>query len=738
MNKKALFTHTFNFTINPVIIENDKIKFHQDHIPLFGGPPTGEAGARGGLLRKTVQLKITNYSRNVNKSTVNVNNKLSGESRFIGKIYFLLLLLFSLLIQTGLAQPESGSIIRKETDNHGIETLLSRLRLNEKGLEQVKMSADNPENAAKELLKYYRARNSVKHPIDRNMKSEFLGNCATEKDFEIANDALKHIFVGQSAYPPHFCGEDIDWSTSPVPDKEWVWQLNRMSFWDAMGRAYWHTGDEKYAEEWCDQLIDWTNKNPNDNDHKYAWPSIEAGIRGYRWTGLFQRFIDSPSFTPDVLVAFLNSCYDHAEFLMTKYRTRSNWGLMEAEGMAFIAITFPEFKHAETWRNEAFRRLNNEINIQVYPDGHQRELAIGYHIGCIRWFLRTYNLAQMNGLSDAFPKSYLETIEKMCEVPMKLGLPDGTNAQFGDAWAGSPGQHKENFLEWAEMFDRDDFLYLATDGKEGEKPETTTFALKESGLYSMRSGWDKNAICLVLKCGPDGGGHCQPDNGTFELYAGGRTLMPDAGSYIYSGDPENRAWFRQTKVHQTLTLNGKNTKYAPKLLLWKPGDNLDILVVENAGYDSLTHRRSVFFVDKRYFIIVDEAIGKATGDVDLHFQFAPGDAVFDTKKYSVHSDFNDGWNVNVQTKKQKGLKLEEEKGQVSFLYTKKESRPAFRYRIQKESDEKEIQFVTLVIPYEKEIPKVKIKVMGKSKPGFPDLQLKVKENRKTRIIGYSL
>ena len=129
---------------------------------------------------------------------------------------------------------------------------------------------------------------------------------------------------------------------------------------------------------------------------------------------------------------------------------------------------------------------------------------------------------------------------------------------------------------------------------------------------------------MVLKCGPDGGGHCQPDNGTFTLYAGGRTLMPDAGSYIYSGNPEGREWFRQTKIHQTLTLNGENTTYDPKLLLWQPGEDLDILVVENAGYDNLTHSRSVFFVDKRYFIIVDEAIGTGTGNVDIHFQLAPG------------------------------------------------------------------------------------------------------------------
>lgn len=624
-----------------------------------------------------------------------------------------------------------------KTDFTDTRTLLSRLKLSEKSLETVKQSLNSPEEAAKELLNYYKQRNSVSHPIDRNLKASSKGEFATDKDFETADNALEHIFVGQPAYPPYFCGEDIDWGTRPVPDNEWVWQLNRMSFWEAMGKVYWHTGNEKYAKAWGEQLMDWTRKNPNDEEHKYAWRSIEAGIRGYRWTGLFQRFIDSPSFTPEVLVAFLNSCYDHAEYLMTKYTTRSNWGLMEAEGMAFIAITFPEFKNAEKWREEAFRRLNNEISIQVYPDGHQRELAMGYHLGCIGWFLRTYELAKMNGIENAFPDSYLERIEKMCEVPMKLCLPNGTNVQFGDAWEGTPGQHKSRFREWADFFGRDDFLYLATDGQEGKKPDSTAYALPFSGLYSMRSGWDKDAVCLVLKCGPDGGGHSQPDNGTFDLYAGGRNLMPDAGSYIYSGNPEGRAWFRQTKVHQTLTLDDKNSKYDPNLILWQPGDSLDMLVVENKSYQNLTHRRALLFVDKKYFIVVDEAIGSATGDVAIHFQLAPGgeDAIFNHAASSVQTSFNEGWNVFVQTQNQPGLKLEEEEGWVSFRYTEKEPRPAFSYRAKKESENNKVRFVTLVVPFEKEAPEIQITRITEESG---KLEIEVLENGERKMIGYSM
>jgi len=505
-----------------------------------------------------------------------------------------------------------------------------------------------------------------------------------------------------------------------------------------MGKIYAKTGDERYAKEWCHQLVDWTKKNPRNEAHKYAWRSIETGIRGYNWTGLFYRFIQSESFTPEVLVAFLNSCYEHAEFLMMVYRSGSNWGLMEAEGMAFIAFTFPEFKYSEKWKTEAIRRLNHEINLQVYTDGHQRELAIGYHMGCIQWFYRTYELAQLNGIENAFPESYINRIEKMCEVPMKLCLPDGTNAQFGDAWAGDPGQHSNKFMEWSERFNREDFLFLATAGEQGKAPEKTAYQLKESGLYSLRSSWDRNAVCMVLKCGPDGGGHCQPDNGTFTLYAGGRTLMPDAGSYIYSGNPEGRNWFRQTKIHQTLTLNGENTIYDPKQLLWQPREDLDILVVENAGYDNLTHRRSVFFVDKRYFIIVDEAMGTGTGDIDIHFQLAPGEAVFNHDNFSVSSDFHEGWNVFIRTNKQKGLELTEEEGWVSFEYTKKEPRPAFRYRLRRTNENQPVRFVTLVAPYEKDIPDIKVEVVGNPQTGSNNLQLKLHENGKDRVLSYNL
>ena len=93
---------------------------------------------------------------------------------------------------------------------------------------------------------------------------------------------------------------------------------------------------------------------------------------------------------------------------------------------------------------------------------------------------------------------------------------------------------------------------------------------------------------MVVKAGPKGEWHCQPDNGTFELWFNGRNLFPDTGAYVYAGSAEVmklRNWFRQTRVHNTLTLDGRNLETTQSVTgLWQPEGKEQILVTENPGY----------------------------------------------------------------------------------------------------------------------------------------------------------
>ena len=558
--------------------------------------------------------------------------------------------------------------------------------------------------ACENLLEYYKKnKQPIKYSVDRKNKQL---STPGKIDQKWAQDALKHVFVGQKNYDSYFRGWDIDWRTNPVSDFEWIVQFHRMYWWDSMGKMYWSTKDEQYAQEWIYQFCDWNAKNPCTPENNVCWRPLETGIRLVRLVNTFEYFIESPNFNVAVLTKFQQSIHDHNQFLFDRYSEIGNHVLMEAEGCLTSGIYFSEFKDADKWREKAIKRINSEIKKQVFPDGIQYELSTSYHRGCIDIFLNIYLVAVQNGYGVEFPETYPQTIQKMIEADYKTMLPDYTKPQFGDAWKGTAQKFCGPYKKWSEVFSRDDFKYFATQGKQGKAPTQKNFSLTDSGFYALRSGWSPQNTCMILKCGPKAWFHAQPDNGSFELYALGRHFMPDSGCYIYSGDQKWRDWFRQTSVHQTLTLNEENSQCKPELLMWDSSNNIDTLILKNQSYDNLFHRRAVFFIRNKFFVLVDRAGGEGTGKVSIHFQFKEGPAEIDTRKLLARTDFEDGRNLMVQTKAQSGLQMQNEEGWVSYEYTKKIERPAFEYSVEKKPEQQHVDFVTALYPYTGNPPQI--------------------------------
>lgn len=634
------------------------------------------------------------------------------------------------------------------------------LNLDHPGLEQVKaLHTDGKDaEAAQALLDYYRHRTTVHHPDITDPTKVKIS--AQEQKW--ADDGLEHTFFVHKGYQPSYnYGKDINWQYWPVKDNELRWQLHRHKWFTPMGKAYRVSGDEKYAKEWVYQYMDWIKKNPLvgvDKEEyeivssgeikgaaenvRFAWRPLEVSNRLADQTGQFLLFLSSPHFTPEFLTEFLVNYHKHAVHILHNYSDQGNHLLFEAQRMIYAGAFFPEYKEAMSWRESGIGILNKEIDVQVYEDGGQFELDPHYHLAAINIFYKALQIADVNGFRNEFPQHYIDMVEKMIEFYLNIVFPDGSNPCFSDAKITGMKDLVRDCKNWSKVFPKNDFIrYFATNGKKGALPNHLSQAYLKSGFFVFRSSWTEPATMMVVKAGPKAFWHCQPDNGTFELWMNGRNLFPDSGSYVYAGDDEVmkwRNWFRSTKVHNTLTLDNKTLETTEsKTLLWEGEGDVQKLVTENPSYTDLKHRRSIFFVDNKFFVIVDEAVGTAKGDIDVHYQLCEGKVNLDLPNCALLSAFEGESNVALQCFGPKGTTLVEEEGWRSTAYRKKVERTAVAFRAPKTTDEA-VRYITVIYPVsDGQMPAIKASFKNK-KFDENGLNVQVKVGKQKYDLTYQL
>jgi hypothetical protein len=588
--------------------------------------------------------------------------------------------------------------------------------LNYKGLEKVKalVVSEKYDQAAAELLRYYRNRTAVKH-LDFNIgdKKKYAGKKVNDNTMELANNILLHKFKPHKGYPTYDYGKDINWQYRPVQDQLLTTFLHRTAFWEPLGIVYCSTDDEKYAKEWVFEVRDWIRKNKQGaypDDKEYAWKAFVVSFRLNHWSAFFNMFVDSPNFTSSFLMEFLNSYNEQANYVMANYTDIGNHRLFEALHMMYAGSSFPEMKQATAWRNSGIVVLNEEIKKQVLPDGIQFELSTSYHIGTIKIFLDALQIAQLNGAENEFPESYKQLVEKMVLAVGKYSFPDYTFPLYGNSFVTNKTVMLQNYETWAKVFPENKLIeYYAADGKSGKNPDYLSSSLPNAGFYAFRNGWDMKSTVMQIKAGPPAEFHSHPDNGNFVLWVKGRDFTPDSGSFIYAnvGNQENskRDWYRSTKAHQTLTLDNQNIENNAKVTQWQPEGDIQILSYINPSYKDLSHQRSFLFIDKTFFVIIDRAIGTAKGNLGIHYNLKEDSkASFDTASNSITTNYSDGNNLLIQVNKD-NTTLKEETGFVSYQYQKETSRPSFVFEKNK-NDTKTQGFISILYPYNGTTPPV--------------------------------
>ncbi|MCD6360599.1 MAG: alginate lyase family protein, partial [Armatimonadetes bacterium] len=378
----------------------------------------------------------------------------------------------------------------------------------------------------------------------------------------IADLALDHIFRwGRRNFD---LGEDIDWSQNQMTEGEsatieWNARLNRHPMFQALAKAWYQTGERKYTDELVAQMVDWIEDAPvllnSSGNHPYhwAWETLNTACRASSaWPDAVFQTLDSPSWTDEALVMVTKSMAEHARHLLA-HPTSRNWLTAESTGLFDIGVLFPEYREAAQWRRVAVERLYQQMDTEVYPDGPEDELALGYGMWVLRNYGAVLDLAILNDRKGEIPTDWLAKIEAMYNYVLYITMPNGIAPGLND----SGNVNTRPILEkgFGYFPHRTDFQWIATEGAEGAVPEHTSYALPYCGHYVMRSGWDPDDLYMLLDAGPFGSGHQHEDKLTFVLYAHGQLQVVDGGSYMY----DHSRWRRyvlSTRGHNTVMVDG--------------------------------------------------------------------------------------------------------------------------------------------------------------------------------------
>ena len=624
-----------------------------------------------------------------------------------------------------MTKPEADSSINAE--------VFGLLDLDYPGLEQVKAeyAQGNYGAAAAALVDYFKARTSVVNPeVDPDNVVMYT------EDRRIAEQALEHRFCVRRGYwyesldgtaytywDFNDASGNIDWNFELAEAGQEWYQRHWHQWFKYLAWAQIYYNDDKYFDSWKEVYSDWLATFPcpgvNGSHEAYgnrSWHQLSVATRISNQLDLFPYFIRSSHFTGSWMSTFLVEFHKAVEFCRAKpyYEETSNIRFAQQTAEAKAAILFPEFKAASSWLSAVAPQISDQFSLQFYSDGVHTEMAPNYQLGVMDNFRAIYQIAKVNDRLSAFDSAYTEKMRKACLFLANYVWPDYTWEWFNDTFEQTKGVLLNNIKRYSEMFPDENLLkYLASERTQGTVPSESMISFPVGGYYMLRTGWDGSESMLILKnnYNPANEWHCHMDNGTFALWSKGRDFLPDPGVYTYGGTSELDAMRTEhlaTASHNTLTRNlqtiAKNYSKG-ECLLTRTSASEDLVVTQNASYSDLTHRRAVYMLDKKFYVIVDEAFGPASGvDVNLSFHLCQGKVKTDdytsSRMYGVHTEFSDGNDMLFRTYSETSSGYAPETGTSSCSYKMNHAydRTYYRVTVDKASSSSAVRFITVICP----------------------------------------
>jgi hypothetical protein len=481
-------------------------------------------------------------------------------------------------------------------------------------------------------------------------------------------------------------GPGVDWHRDPVTGARWprrwwgfmtrgraqgwdpklVWEPSRHQHFLVLAAAAAVTGDVAYADEVADQLEGWIAQNPTGIGIHWV-ESIEPALRLLSWLWVLPLVLQSERFTPELCAAVLRSLVAQARHIaanLSTYTSPNTHLIAEALALFVVGTVLPELEMATAWRERGRAILEREIVVQVGDDGVYREASFSYHTYTVEFYLLAAVVAERNGV--ALAPVVRARLERMLEALAWLVRPDGTLANVGDGDGGRTLRFgAPNLARVDELLASGAVLYGRPDLRAGLAPRGEEAAwlwpdgvsrLARIGWAPAPRGWrhfaDARLAVERRRVGADerwmlfdagdlgmlSGGHGHAGCLGIELYAHGRALIVDRGTYAYNAAPAWRRHFRGTRAHSTVVVDGRDqaehasefrwaTRYRSRIVRELATADYGLITGEHDGYrrlpDPVRHRRTMLSVRGEYWLCIDVLDGAGTHDAEFLFHLAP-------------------------------------------------------------------------------------------------------------------
>lgn len=339
----------------------------------------------------------------------------------------------------------------------------------------------------------------------------------------------------------------------------------------------------------------------------------------------------------------LGTIFCHAKWIsrgISLYSSLGNHTVAECMGLIFAGAIFRKTKAGKQWLERGCMLLRTVLRHQVLEDGGPVEQSLKYHRFVLDLYWLCVDFLEKNNLFDC------------SDVKPKLSLGEHFLSAFEDCRRHIPS-----------IGDSDNGHAVAPNVSprrvEGRRNKPKIKISEHSGYTIINL---KNRAMLIFDHGPLGMpplyNHGHADALSIILTKEDQEILVDSGTYRYNGVPEWRKYFKGTRAHNTVNIDGLDQAiqetsfiwskpYRAELIKFEKTDDRVVLEAFHDGYSRLKspvwHKRSIIYLDETIIIIKDTFCGKGKHNFELNYHFHPQTVLvkesdwwrIDTQKFSV-------------------------------------------------------------------------------------------------------